>query len=68
MMEQINTISQFITTVGFPIFACVVMYWQMGKQSERHQEEMSKIQEALTNNTNALIELAALIKGGRNNG
>lgn len=48
---DIQTVSTFISTVGFPIAACVALYYQNAKMSE-----------ALHNNTVALTELSTLIK------
>lgn len=48
---DIQTVSTFISTVGFPIAACIALYWQNAKMSE-----------ALQNNTIALTELSTLIK------
>ena len=48
---DVQTVSTFISTVGFPIAACVALYYQNAKMSE-----------ALHNNTVALTELSTLIK------
>lgn len=60
---DMTTITQLITSVGFPIAACVALYLQMNKQSEQHKEEMSKVTEALNNNTIALNKLAEKVGG-----
>lgn len=51
---DVQTVSTFISTVGFPIAACVALYLQNVKMSE-----------ALNNNTLALTELSTLIKEGK---
>ena len=65
---DIATISQIISTVGFPIAACIAIYIQSNKQAERHDEEIAKINEALANNTKAILELSLLIREGCNDG
>ena len=60
---DMSTITQLITSVGFPIAACVALYLQMNKQNEQHKEEMSKVTEALNNNTIALNKLAEKVGG-----
>ena len=40
-----------INTVGFPIVMCIILLYVVNKQNEEHKEEMSKITEALNNNT-----------------
>ena len=47
MNEVINAIS----TVGFPIFMCIMIYNNQTKQ-------LSDITKAITNNTNAISELS----------
>lgn len=70
MSEVINIIS----TVGFPIFACITMGWfvkyqldknneEMQETRESHKQEVEKITEALNNNTLALQKLIDKIEG-----
>ncbi len=58
---DVNTIMQIIGSLGFPIVACAALFWQNTKTNEQHKEEMDKMREALDNNTQALIRLAAKI-------
>lgn len=46
-----------ISTVGFPIVMCVLMYVMNDKQDIRHAEEIDKVTQALNNNTIALTKL-----------
>lgn len=46
-----------ISTVGFPIVMCVLMYVMNDKQDIRHAEEIEKVTQALNNNTIALQKL-----------
>lgn len=48
---DVQTITTIITTVGFPIAACVALYWQN-----------TKMNETIGRNTEALIELTTIIK------
>ena len=56
-MEMSNLILTAISTVGFPIVVAGAMFWKMNKQDDDHKEEMSKITEAVNNNTIALTKL-----------
>lgn len=47
-----NSLVQVISTVGFPIAACIALFWQNQKLSE-----------AINNNTTALIELRNRLEG-----
>lgn len=48
---DINAITQLITTVGFPIAACIALFWQNLKMND-----------TIDRNTEALIELTTIIK------
>lgn len=58
-MQEILTA---ISTVGFPIVACIAMFWMNEKQDRRHQDEVNKLNETVANNTVALTKLATLIE------
>lgn len=49
-----------VSTVGFPIAACVALFWRDNKMQEQHKAESDKMTEALNNNTNALAVLTVL--------
>ena len=63
-----TTLSQFITTIGFPITMCCAMAWYVKDTSEKHREEVRQLNEqhneemqqvtvALNNNTLAIQKL-----------
>jgi hypothetical protein len=54
---DVQTITTIITTVGFPIAACIALYWQN-----------TKMNETIARNTEALIELTTIIKERLGNG
>lgn len=65
---DVNSVVQIISTLGFPIFACVALGWYVKYSSDKnskevaemrkeHQEEIGKVTEALQNNTLALQKL-----------
>lgn len=72
-----DTWIQVITAVGFPIFACLAMGYFIKNQIDSyrsdikelqndHKQEISKVTEALNNNTIALQKLVDKIEGGEN--
>lgn len=66
---DVGGIIQIVGSLGFPIAACIAVFWYLMKESENHKEEMNKLSEALQNNTIALTKLCdELEKGDRNNG
>lgn len=58
---DVSTITQLISTVGFPIVVCGVCFWYINHQEERHKEETSKLAEAIDNNTLVMRELMTKI-------
>lgn len=49
---------ELVSNLGFPIAMCLLMYSQMIKQNNQHQEEILSVKEAISNNTIALIKLS----------
>lgn len=58
---DINTCSQLISSVGFPIALCVYMINTMQKQSENHKIEINELTKTIENNTIALVKLSEKI-------
>lgn len=54
---DINTITAFISSIGFPIAACVALYIM-------NTQQISKLTNIIDNNTKIMEELKDLIKGG----
>ena len=52
-----------ISSVGWPICCTLLCFWYVNRQGERHREKQAALVEAITNNTEALIELKAKIGG-----
>ena len=63
-----NLILQAVSSLGFPIVMCGLMAWfvmnqtnkhreEIEKLNDRHKEEMKSVTEALNNNTLAIQEL-----------
>lgn len=55
-MDATNIIS-VVSQVGFPIAMCLVMAWYIKYANDQHKDEISKITEALNNNTLAVQKL-----------
>lgn len=54
---DVAAISQLIGSLGFPVAITIYLLWHQDKVDEQHTDEMSKITEALNNNTLALTKL-----------
>ena len=60
---DVATLTQIISSIGFPIVACIGCAWYINKQSDSHKAEIEKITEALNNNTIALNRLIDKLGG-----
>ena len=58
---DVGTITQIVSTVGFPIAMCVALLWYIKEQSDKHKQETEKFTEALNNNTLVLQKLCDTI-------
>lgn len=70
-MEIMPDVMTAISTIGFPIFACIMIFKAMEKQRDDHKQESEKWAEAfnrntaaLNNNTNVMQRLLDRIGGG----
>lgn len=59
---DLKQITQFITSVGFPIAMCVALFYYMIKQNDKHEHEVNGLKDTLTENTKVLAELRTLIQ------
>lgn len=55
-----NDISNFISSVGFPIVVCLLMIYQQQKMSDSYIEIVNSLKELISDNTKAIN---LLIKG-----
>ena len=54
---DVTIVTQLIGSLGFPIAACIALFYQSNKQEERHKTEMDKLSDAVNNNTLAITQL-----------
>lgn len=52
-----SEILQAVSTVGFPIVMCGLLFYQLNHTNEQHKIESEKMVEAINNNTIALTKL-----------
>ena len=57
-----NAITSAIGSLGFPIVACVILFWYLNKERESHAVEIDKLRESLDNNTEILEKLKDIIQ------
>lgn len=61
-MDDINVIIQAVSTVGFPIVMCGIMFWFLWKEQENHKAEMLSLKEVIAENNAVLVGLKQLIE------
>ena len=61
MQEVVTAIS----TVGFPIVMCILMFYCMEKEAESHKQEVDGLKEVLTDLKISITQLTDKIGGGR---
>lgn len=54
---DIGSITQIISTVGFPITMCVALLWYIKDLTDKHKQETEQFTQALNNNTLVLQKL-----------
>lgn len=60
---DIAEIMSAISTVGFPIVACIAMFIRMDKSDTKHKEEIDNLSTAINNNTIAMTKLYERLDG-----
>lgn len=57
-----QSISSLITSIGFPIVMCLLMFKYMQTESENHKAEVDSLKESLKENTVVLTDLKSMIQ------
>ncbi len=61
-MMDIQTLTQLVSSVGFPIVACLIMWKALQDSTSAHKEEMDAMRESLNQNTVVLAELKQMLQ------
>lgn len=61
-MEYIDVVVQAISTIGFPIAMCLIMFWFLNKEQENHRAEMLELKDVIARNNEVLAGLKQLIE------
>lgn len=70
---DVSAATSLISSVGFPIVACVYMFYLNQNMAEKHKVEMDGMKDAINANTNVIAKLETLLetfitKGEKENG
>lgn len=58
---DVQAVTTIISTVGFPIAACIYMAYLVKDMNEKHSTETDTLKESINANTQAISELKVLI-------
>lgn len=61
---ETETIMTMISSVGFPIVMCLLLWYQIQQSDARHREEIDSLREALADLKTAIETLKTAILGG----
>lgn len=64
---DVNTISTLISSVGFPIFTTIVLFYYIYKQQEKTNDTINKLSETINNNTKAMLVLQTTVNELKHN-
>lgn len=59
---ELEAILTAISTTGFPIAFCGIMFWYMNKERENHVQEIKEVTAVISENREAIIALKQLIE------
>ena len=65
-MELWQTLASLVSSIGFPIVCCGVLFYMNNKQNQAHKEEIDKLSETVKNNTLAVEKLVLLLGSDKN--
>lgn len=59
---NVTDITSLISSVGFPIVACIIMWKTMQETTAAHKQEVDGLRDALERNTTILTELKTMLQ------
>ena len=63
MEFDLQTLITVINQTGFPIAACIALFWLVNTTLKQNKEILDELKTAIQNNTNAIEELSRQHKG-----
>lgn len=60
-MEMIQTLTDLIANLGFPIVCCGALFWYVTKHTDRQHTELEELKKTVEQNTEILRDLKELI-------
>lgn len=57
-----DSVTQLIASLGFPIVMCLLMFKYMQEESDNHKKEVEALKDSLKENTVVLADLKSMIQ------
>ena len=57
-----DSVTQLVASLGFPIVMCLLMFKYMQEESENHKKEVDSLKDSLKENTVVLSDLKSMIQ------
>lgn len=54
---EITEVTNLISTVGFPIIMCLIMFRYMENNDDKREAESKELRDAINNNTQVMVRL-----------
>lgn len=62
---EYGDILSMISSVGFPIVMCLLLWYEMRQSEQLHKEEIDSLKDVINEVKTALVELRDAITGGK---
>lgn len=59
---DLSQITPIISSLGFPIAACIALFYYLNKERESHKEEIDGLKNCINENNTVLTALKALLE------
>ena len=60
--DNMEEIAKLVSSVGFPIAMCILLFWNMKQEQEAHKIEVLELKEVISKNNEILASLKQLIE------
>lgn len=59
---DLTQLTSIIGTLGFPIAACIALFWYLNKERETHEKEIEELKSCINENNVILASLKTLLE------
>ncbi len=59
---DLSQLTPLISSLGFPIAACIALFWYLNKERESHKAEIDSLKDCINENNSILSSLKMLLE------